>query len=239
MCSRSGSGKILFPPLVSGTLIRRYKRFLVDVYLETGETVTAHCPNPGSMLECYEPGRRVFVSRHQTSTRKLPYTWQLIQMPDSLVCVNSLLPNQIVFEALQVGKIPELDGYDHIQKESKIGGSRLDLLLTNSKGSHCFVEIKNCTLVKDGIAQFPDAKTSRGVKHLLELERLVHAGYRGVMVYVIQRMDAVVFTPADDIDPIYGKILRQAIHNGVEMVVYDVIIDTTHIVLNQKIPYRL
>ena len=226
-----------WPELISGSLIRRYKRFLVDVKLDNGDTVTAHCPNTGSMKGCCEPGRPVYLSVHDNPKRKLKYTWELIRMPSSLVGVNTLVPNRLVFESIRTGSVPELTGYRHVKREVKISAhSRIDLALSGDSRRQCYVEIKNCTLVYDGIAQFPDAVTTRGLKHIRELEAQVEAGCRAVMFYFIQRMDADVFKPADHIDADYGRQLRQAVERGVEILIYDVTIDLGGIRLNRRLP---
>ncbi|UCD79091.1 MAG: DNA/RNA nuclease SfsA [Desulfobacterales bacterium] len=234
------TGLLLWPELIRGILIKRYKRFLADVRLDTGKIVTAHCPNTGSMQGCSEPGRPVYLSRHDDPKRKLNYTWQLIKMPGSLVGINTLVPNRLVFQSAQAALIPELAGYKTAAREVSIGnGSRIDLMLSNGQRNRCYVEIKNCTLVNDGIALFPDAVTSRGLKHLKELETLVNAGSRCVMFYLIQRMDARIFKSADLIDSEYGRGLRRAFKRGVEILAYDVCIDLSGIQLNRKIPCEL
>jgi len=231
---------LTWPALIPGTLIRRYKRFLADVKLSSGETVTAHCPNSGSMLECSEPGRPVYLSSHDNPKRKLKYTWEIIEMPLSLVGVNTLVPNRLVKKSIEDGYIKELTGYDKVVAEVKTGGrSRIDLLLKDGNKKDCYVEIKNCTLVNDKLAKFPDAVTTRGLKHLVELQRLVASGCRCVMFYLVQRMDAALFQPADHIDPEYGKELRAAINYGVEIMVYDVMIDMKSIRINKKLPCKL
>jgi sugar fermentation stimulation protein A len=229
---------LAWPELVTGRLIQRYKRFLADVELADGRVVTAHCPNSGSMTACSEPGRPVYLSRHDDPKRKLKYTWEIIRMPDSLVGVNTLVPNRLVKTSIENGMVPELADYEGIRSEVQTSaGSRIDLLLTGSRGAKCFVEIKNCTLVNRGTASFPDAVTQRGRRHLKELERLTAAGNRCVMFYCIQRMDAERFTPADRIDAAYGEALRAAhVQGGVEILVYDVWMDLNRIVLNRKIP---
>jgi sugar fermentation stimulation protein A len=233
-CDRAGL--LRWPKLIRGTLIRRYKRFLADVQLETGEIVTAHCPNTGSMQGCSEAGRPVYLSLHDNPRRKLKYTWELIDMPGSMVGVNTLVPNRLVCQAAAGGLIPELSGYKTVQREVKIGNhSRIDLLLSNGLKQRCYVEIKNCTLVDERVALFPDAVTSRGLKHLAALETLVDAGWRGVMFYFIQRMDAEIFKPADHIDPDYGKGLRRALRHGLEVLAYDVAIDLAGISLNRRL----
>ncbi len=223
--------------LIPGTLIKRYKRFLADVLLENGEIVTAHCPNTGSMQGCCEPGRPVFLSYHNNPKRKLKYTWELIQMPTSLVGVNTWVPNRLVAKSIEGQRVEELTGYENIYREAKTGDhSRIDLLLTKGNADRCFVEVKNCTLVSDGTAYFPDAVTVRGRKHLIELQELVSPNCRCVMFYFIQRMDAKVFNPADHIDSLYGKALKRAVKNGVEVLAYDVDIDLKGIRLRSKIP---
>jgi sugar fermentation stimulation protein A len=226
-----------WPPLLSGTLIRRYKRFLADVVLESGETVTAHCPNSGSMQACAQPGRPVYVSHHDDPRRKLKYTWQIIDMPTSLVGVNTQVPNRLVQLAVTGGRVPELAGYRNVRREVKTGRhTRLDLLLEEPGRRSCFVEIKNCTLVTDGDACFPDAVTTRGLKHLKELQKLSSEGSRSVIFYLVQRMDAEVFHPADHIDAAYGRELRRAVERGVEMLVYDVAIDFEKIRIRRPVP---
>jgi sugar fermentation stimulation protein A len=233
-------GVIPWPELIPGTLIRRYKRFLADVRLDNGETVTAHCPNSGSMKACSQPGRPVYLSAHDNPKRKLKYTWELIHMPGSLVGVNTQVPNRLTAHAIEMGDVVELRGYDTVRREVPAGNhSRIDILLESTDRRPCYVEVKNCTLVTDSAATFPDAVTVRGQKHLLELQALVAAGCRCAMFFLIQRMDARSFSPADHIDPEYGKKLRQASQNGVEILVYDVSIDLDGIRLNNRIPYHL
>jgi sugar fermentation stimulation protein A len=229
-----------WPSLVRGTLIKRYKRFLADVILEDGATVTAHCPNTGSMTDCCEPGRTVYLSIHDNPKRKYPYTWELIQMPDSLVGVNTLVPNRLVKHAIRTNQVAPLRGYTDVRSEVRMGAhSRVDLVLKDNDRGTCHVEIKNCTMVRYGQARFPDAVTTRGLKHLHELTTRVSKRNRSVMFYLIQRMDAEAFHPADDIDPAYGKALREAVAQGVEILAYDVHIDLQEIRLNQRRPCRL
>jgi sugar fermentation stimulation protein A len=231
------SGGLQWPRLIKGTLITRYKRFLADVKLRNGHVVTAHCPNSGSMMGCSELGRPVYISRSKNPKRRLHYTWELIEMPSSLVGVNTLVPNKLVKQALIEGNIAALAGYERVRSEVKCSPhSRLDLALENSDGSRCFIEVKNCTLVEDGIAYFPDAVTIRGFKHLVELQEQVRLGNRGVIFFLIQRMDASTFRPADCIDPAYGRELRKAASNGVEAIAYDVHISLERIMLNRRIP---
>ena len=235
-------GNILmpWPELIPGVLERRYKRFLADVTLGTGETVTAHCPNSGRMTGCSLPGRPVYISPQNSPKRKLRYTWEIIDMPCSLVGINTQVPNRLVFQAAQAGIIPELSGYDTLRREVRAGDhTRFDLALYGEGGKTCFVEIKNTTLVENDAACFPDAVTTRGKNHLVELRKLVGAGNRAVMFFLVQRMDAARFMPADPIDPAYGKELRKAADAGVELVAYDVHIDLAAIRLRRRLPVIL
>lgn len=228
---------LLWPPLIGGRLVNRYKRFLADVALADGTVVTAHCPNSGSMRGCAEPGRPVYLSRHDTPRRKLAYTWELIAMPGSLVGVNTLVPNRLVARSVAAGGVPELAGYPEVRPEVPVGAhTRLDLLLQDHAGRKTFVEIKNCTLVEDGLACFPDAVTTRGRKHLEVLGDLHRQGHRSVIFFLIQRMDATAFAPADAIDPAYGEALRRAAAAGVEVLAYDVAIDLNGIALGRPLP---
>lgn len=230
----------MWPKLIPGRLLRRYKRFLADVKLDNGATVAAHCPNSGAMTGCCEPGRRVYLSHHPDPRRKLKYTWEMIEMPGSLVGVNTLVPNRLVARALSDGQVPALRGYGDLKREVRVGErSRIDLMLADADRPSCYIEVKNCTLVADGQALFPDAVTARGRRHLEELQQLVADGFRCVMFFLIQRMDAEVFRPADRIDPAYGAALRRAVGRGVEILAYDVNIDLTAIRLNREIPCRL
>ncbi len=234
------SNNLPWPPLLRGTLIRRYQRFKADVQLVDGQVVTAHCPNSGSMKTCSEPGRPVYLSRSPNPNRKLAYTWEMIEMPGSLVGVNTNVPNKLVRLSIEKGLIPELTGYDGVRAEVPYGrNSRIDVLLESAAGGKCFVEVKNCTLLEDGIAYFPDAKTERGLKHLVELQEQVKLGYRGVIFFLVQRMDSREFLPADHIDPAYGKELRKAVSHGVEVLIYDVRMDLEAISIGQPIPCRL
>ncbi len=231
---------LAWPPLLAGTLVKRYKRFLADVRLKNNHVVTAHCPNSGAMLTCSEPGRPVYISRQDKPGRKLKYTWELIEMPGSLVGVNTQVPNRLVKQSIEAGLVGPLSGYEIVKPEIKVGDhSRLDLMLSAKNRPPCYVEIKNCTLVTDGEACFPDAVTTRGRKHLEELIALVAGGNRCAMFFLIQRMDAAFFRPADHIDPEYGKALRKAAKKGVEILAWDVSIDLEVIALNRPVPCQL
>ncbi|MDP6109156.1 MAG: DNA/RNA nuclease SfsA [Rhodospirillales bacterium] len=234
-----------FPdPLIPGRLIKRYKRFLTDVELKDGEVVVAHCANSGSMLSVKEPGSEVWLSPARNPDRKLRYTWELIRVGDTLVGINTALPNKIVEEAIQQGKIPELGGYETLRREVKYGkNSRIDILLEDPARPACYVEVKNVTLrrgLEDGDpVEFPDSVTTRGTKHLVELSDMVAQGHRSVMVYLVQREDAETFTIAGDIDPDYKAALQKAMEAGVEIVCYDCALDTDRIEVSKPVKLEL
>jgi sugar fermentation stimulation protein A len=228
------------PELLPGKLIKRYKRFLADIELETKEIVIAHCANTGSMRGCAMPGAPVWVSQSDNPKRKLKYTWELIQGADSMIGVNTQVPNKLVKASIENGLLAELKEYTKVKPEVKTSDhTRLDLLLESENGKRCYVEIKNCTLVEEGVAMFPDAVTTRGQKHLDELVRLKREGHRAVIFYLIQRMDARVFTPAAMIDKVYADKLKTAVENGVEIMTRDTFIDTGHIRLRSPVPVLL
>lgn len=213
---------MIFPsPLQRGTLIRRYKRFLADVTLEGGEVVCAHVANSGAMLGTAEPGMEVWLSPAANPERKLKWNWEMVVVGGHLVGVNTMHPNRLVADAIREGVIPELAGYTSLRREVKYGrNSRIDMLLETPGRPTCFVEVKNVHLKRGEWAEFPDAVTTRGTKHLGELTDMVAAGCRAVMVYLVQRGDCLGFRPAADIDPIYAAALAQAKRDGVEAICY-------------------
>lgn len=231
-----------FPsPLVEGRLVRRYKRFFVDVDLPAGGRVTAHCPNTGSLLGCAEPGLRVWLSEAGGPGRKLAYRWDLVEVEaGTLVGVNTGLANRLVHEAIGKGVIPELAGYDEMRGEVRFGteGSRVDLFLSRANGwERCFVEVKNVTAaVRGGVALFPDAVSARGSKHLRELMGVAAGGDRAVLLFCVQRGDAHEVRPADAIDPVYGKTLRAAAAAGVETLAYRARVSLSGIDLAERLP---
>jgi len=232
-------------PLVEGRLVKRYKRFLADVDLAGGGTITAACPNTGSMMGCCEPGSRVWLSESDSPTRKYRHTWELVEAgaPHApvLVGINTGWPNRLVAEAAMGGAIPELAGYATIRREVPFGEerSRIDLVLEAPGREPCYVEVKNVTAaVSGGVALFPDAVSERGAKHLRELMRLKREGLRPVQFYCVQRGDVDEVRPADAIDPAYGRTLREAIAAGVEVLAYRAAVSTASVTLERRVAVR-
>ena len=211
------------PLLIEAVLLQRYKRFLADVRLPDGEELTVHCPNPGAMMGLSDLGNRVWISDSRNPKRKLRYTLELMEVvggygEKTLVGINTMHPNKLAAAAIEAGRIPELAGYENLRREVKYGeNSRIDILLENPDRRPCYVEIKNVHLVRQGgLHEFPDCKTARGAKHLVEMANMVAQGARAVMLYVIQREDGDAFALADDIDPHYAQAFQNALAAGVE-----------------------
>ena len=225
------------PPVIFGTLIKRYKRFLADVELEDGGVITVHCPNTGRMTTCAEPGWRVALSDSQNPKRKYRFTWELVHNGDCWICVNTGRANEVAFEAVSNGTIPELAGYAKVLREQKFGNSRFDLLLRNGD-ELCYVEVKNVTLLADdGCYAFPDAVTERGRKHLNELVEVINAGHRAAMLFVIPRSDGTGFRAADEIDLEYDDTLKSAEAAGVEIHVWQADVSPEEIRLIKPVDY--
>ncbi|MBF0279905.1 MAG: DNA/RNA nuclease SfsA [SAR324 cluster bacterium] len=211
--------------LVQGIFLKRYKRFFVDVQLANGEVVTAHSNNTGSMASLLHPGNPVWLEPNSNPRRKLKYTLHLLQVPSGArVCVNTIFPNQIVFDAIKAQQLPCFENCRGLKKEVRFGreNSRVDIYLEN-EGIPTFIEIKNVTLVEDflpGVAQFPDARTERGRKHLQELSHEIKQGNRGIMLYLVNRTDCESFKIAEHIDPDYADSVKKARSAGVEFLVY-------------------
>ncbi|MFO7811857.1 MAG: DNA/RNA nuclease SfsA [Pelovirga sp.] len=207
-------------PLFAGTLLRRYQRFLTEIERSDGTIITAHTPNTGSMKQCAVSGYPVLFSAANNPKRKLPWTLELIQVGHDWVDTHTQRSNQLVAEALGQGWITELRDY-HLRAEFPYGGSRIDFLLTRGE-EKVLLEVKNVTLCCDNeTACFPDAVTLRGQKHLLELQEALTRGYRSVIFFLVQRSEARYFSPADKIDPEYGRLLRQVAAAGVEVLAYN------------------
>lgn len=233
-------GGLTWGRLVGGTLVKRYKRFLADVILADGEMVTAHTANTGAMLGCSEPGRPVWLSWHgDGGARKYPYSWEMIDMPGGLVGVNTGVPNRLVRTAILAGKVEAFPDAATVKSEVKVGGSRLDLQVNDRDGNIAFVEIKNCSLVENGVALFPDAVTDRGRRHLEELAALTEIGVRAAIFLLVQRGDAGSFRPADHIDPAWGKTFREVVGRGVEAMAYQADLSLDGIRLGRKLPITM
>ena len=228
-----------FPtPLIRATLLRRYKRFLADVELESGEQLTVHCPNTGAMTGCAEPGRPVWLSVSDSKTRKYPHSWELVDTAHGMACIHSARANHVVAAALEAGKIAGLAGYPSLQREVKYGtGSRADLVL-NGSGPRCVVEVKSVTLrLADGVGAFPDAVSERARKHLTELQSVVEAGDRAVIFFCVFHEGIHQVVPAGDIDPAYCRALAAALAAGVEAMAWAARISPEGISLDREIPF--
>jgi sugar fermentation stimulation protein A len=231
-----------FPdPLIRGRLLRRYKRFLSDIELDSGEVVVAHCANPGAMTGLKDPGAPVWLSPSRNPKRKLKYSWELIRVDGHLVGINTALPNRIVEEAVAAQAVPELAGYPRLRREVPYGrNSRIDLLLESDDRPPCYLEVKNVHLKRrEGLAEFPDSVTKRGTKHLGELSDMARQGARAVMFYLVQRGDCTSFQIAADIDPDYDRALRAALDHGVEVLCYTCRVGEDAIELGHRLPITI
>nr|WP_321356594.1 DNA/RNA nuclease SfsA [uncultured Draconibacterium sp.] len=224
--------------LVHGKLIKRYKRFLADIELDTGEVVVAHCTNSGSMKSCLENGAEVYLTPVNDLKRKTKFTWEMIKINGDWVGINTGNPNKLAFEAISNGEIPGLDKYTTVKREVKFGDSRFDVYAENQQ-EKCFVEVKNVSMKANEYALFPDAVTARGQKHLKTLMEVKKQGMRAVMLYIIQRSDVQVFAPAKEIDPAYAELLKEAQTAGVEIFPMQTKVAPTEITLSKKLPFEL
>ena len=223
-------------PLILATILKRYKRFLADINL--GEkTITAHVPNTGSMTSCWEPNWKCALSVSKNPDRKMPHTLELIHNGETWIGVNTMNANKLAKIWLTNNLIPELSGYKTVIAEKKIGLSRMDFYLDDhSDKPACFVEVKNVTLKKDGLAQFPDSVSERGQKHLQELMEIKKSGLRAAMLYVVQREDVVKFTAAGSIDAKYAFLLKDAQAAGVEIYAYQCNMGLKELTLGKRLP---
>jgi len=228
---------MLLPPIrQSGTLIRRYKRFLADIKLEDDTPLTVHCPNSGSMRGCSEPGSPVIISRSDNAKRKYAWTLEMVQVRGIWVGVNTARTNTIVHEALEQGIIDEWGHIFSIRPEVRVSDkSRLDFQIESEAG-RVFLEVKNCSLAERNVAMFPDAVTKRGARHLEELAKLAETGDRAAVLFCVQRADADAFTAAAHIDPHYAQTLAKAQSRGVEVLAYQARVSPDEIRLARKIP---
>ena len=230
---------LLFPaPCRRAAFIRRMKRFTVEATAidgpDKGVVLAAHTNNTGSMMGLLRPGSTALLSPAANPNRKLGYTLEGLELAGSMVGVNTLTPNRMLYAAWQAGAMPEMDGYEYFRKEAKVGQSRLDAHLSGDRGD-LWVECKNVTLVEDGVARFPDAVTERGQKHLRELMSLAGTGARVALFFLVQRPDGQCFGPADFIDPVYAELFYEALDAGVEAWPYVAHVDETGIALGGKL----
>lgn len=225
-------------PLIPARLVRRYKRFLSDVVLDDGTMAVAHCPNPGSMAGLADPGTRIWIERAAPG-RKLPYAWRLVELPDGhLAGIDTAVPNRVVGEALRAAAIPALAAYRTVRPEQRYGErSRVDFLLSQAGLPDAYVEVKNVHLRReDDWAEFPDCVTARGARHLGELARMVAAGHRAAILYLVQRTDCARFRLAGDIDPAYAAAAASAHAAGVEALCHGTRIDLAGVALGPPLP---
>ncbi len=228
------------PPLKPATLIKRYKRFLADVITPDGKVMTIHCANTGAMTGCATPGDTVWYSTSANVKRKYPHSWELTQTAENhLICINTLRANQLVAEALANKCIPELSEYNTIRPEIKYGSenSRIDFFLTEEGLSDCFIEVKSVTLLEGNQGFFPDTVTLRGQKHLRELTLIAKEGKRAILMFVALHSGIHVASAAAHIDSKYAYLLEDAIKNGVEVICYQVDINTRQMVLSKQINF--
>jgi sugar fermentation stimulation protein A len=230
---------LLPQPMAKGRLVTRYKRFFADVMMESGEPITAHCPNPGAMLGLNTPGLPVWLSKSDKAGRKLAWTLELIEADGGLVGVNTLNPNRLVAEALAADAIPELIGYDSHRREVRYAAaSRVDFLLESPGRPPCFVEVKNVHLRRSGaLAEFPDCVAARSTRHLSDLAAEVAAGARAVALFVIQRTDCETFSACADLDPKFAAGLEAAAEAGVEVLAYACAMSPQAVRIDQRIPW--
>ncbi|WP_380056359.1 DNA/RNA nuclease SfsA [Falsihalocynthiibacter sp. SS001] len=226
-------------PLIPARLIRRYKRFLADVRLETGEEVVAHCPNPGSMMGLASEGMRVWLEPNDDPKKKLKYGWRLVEHADGAFAgIDTGRANRIVAEGLATGKIASLGQYTNVRSEVKYGTrSRVDFLLSEGN-EDCYLEVKSATLVREApLVEFPDSVTARGAKHLDELAEMVRQGHRAVLFFLVQQTGATKIDVARDIDPTYAQAFDRAQECGVEVLSYGCEISPTGIELSNPVPF--
>lgn len=224
-------------PLLRGKLLQRYKRFFADILLDDGRTITAVTPNTGSMKGVCIVGAPVMVSYSDSPTRKIPYTWELVEIAGNWVGINTHLPNALTAEALDKRIIPELAQFKTYRREVRLpSGSRIDFSLDDNGA---LLEVKNVSLVEDGVAMFPDSVTERGTKHLHELMEFITLGAQAYMLYVVQHHQGISFSPADEIDPVYGTTLRDAYQAGVKLIAMKASVSEYEIVLTERLPIDL
>lgn len=230
-----------WPLLIEAVLIKRYKRFLADVALPNGDTLTVHCPNTGAMTGCADPGSQVWLSTSDNTKRKYANTWELARTAAGhWIGIHSAKANALVLEAIEKGVIRQLQGYSQLRTEVKYGEekSRIDVWLEDEDGQQCFVEVKSVTLLQageTGLGVFPDAVSARGAKHLRELMAVKKQGHRAVLLFCVQHSGIDKVAPADNIDPCYADTFREALAAGVEVYAYRADINEQSIVLTTEL----
>lgn len=228
---------IFDPPLITATLMKRYKRFLIDAQLETGEIITAHCANSGSMLGINQPGLKIWLQPLLKTQNKLPYRLELVEVDNTLVCANTMNPNKIVERALFQKKLPMLGDYTSFKREVKYGAnSRIDFLLEYPDQTKGYVEVKSVHLKHHHTAMFPDSVTARGTKHLEELMQVSLSGHKAFVVFIIQRHDCQNFSAASHIDPIFSQTLSKAAQTGVKLFAFHQYITQTSLEISTELP---
>ncbi|MEZ9875406.1 DNA/RNA nuclease SfsA [Vibrio breoganii] len=230
------------PALQSGTLIKRYKRFLADLSLDDGSELTIHCANTGAMTGCAEPGNRVWFSTSDNPKRKYPNSWELTEtLAGHRICVNTLRANALAIEGIKEGAIKELSGYEELKTEQKYGSenSRIDVLLRSTDKADCYIEVKSVTLLSndEGLGQFPDAVTTRGQKHLRELIEITESGQRAVLLFIVLHSGIEKVSPATHIDERYSTLLKQAQKAGVEVLCYNAVLSVDQMKISHKLPF--
>ncbi|MGB3724589.1 MAG: DNA/RNA nuclease SfsA [Glaciecola sp.] len=229
---------VAFPsPLTQATLVKRYKRFLADVILDSGEIITVHCPNTGAMTGCDTPGSLVYLSQSSNTKRKYTYTWEYASDENTkLICVNTSNANKVVKHALQQQQIPHVSDYSSVKPEVKVGNSRIDFLLTHADCPNCYIEVKSVTLAQGDTAMFPDTVTTRGQKHCYELAALCEQGHRAILLFCVMRQSIEQFKIAQSIDPDYAEAIKYAMEKGVEVLCYGCELTQESIRLKNSLP---
>jgi sugar fermentation stimulation protein A len=222
--------------LIGGKLVKRYRRFLVDVQLDSGPTVTAHCPNSGTMLGCSEPGRPVLLSQSKDPHRRNAYTWELIKMNDALVGINVSVPRKVLAESLRAKLIPSLKNYNDLLLDAEYGrGNKVDIMMHGIE-QNVFINVHHVAWTENRIAKFPETANARARKGLKDLADIAAQGHKAIAFFFVQRSDCNSFSPAITVDPEFGKLFKEAQKQGVEMMVYRAKITPGEIALGIPIP---
>ena len=225
--------------MIKAKFIERKNRFTGIVELADSQIVPVHIANSGRLRELFEPGSEVHLIRQDGAHRLTQYDLALVKYKERFVSVDARVPNEVVSKAIATSELKEFAGLQMVRREVKFGDSRLDILLDDSQGNMCYVEVKSCTLVVGDTAKFPDAPTERGTRHLTELARAIKEGHRAAVVFLVQRDDAVRFAPNDDTDPVFGQTLREVVDRGVEVYAYICEVTPHHIGIVKSIPVEL